>query len=51
MAEPEMAEIGLFMKRVLDNPGDVHELDAVRKEVEIMCRRFPLYTSRWSESD
>jgi glycine hydroxymethyltransferase len=51
MAEPEMAEIGLFMKRVLDNPGDVHELDAVRKEVEMMCRRFPLYTSRWSESD
>ena len=51
MAEPEMAEIGLFMKRVLDNPGDVHELDAVRKEVEIMCRRFPPYTSRWSESD
>jgi glycine hydroxymethyltransferase len=51
MREPEMAEIGAFIKRVLDNPGDVEELDTVREEVEMLCRRFPLYTSHWSESD
>jgi glycine hydroxymethyltransferase len=51
MKEPEMAEIGAFIQRVLANPGDVAELDAVREEVEQLCRRFPLYTSRWSESD
>ncbi len=51
MCEPEMAEIGAFIRRVLDNPGDVEELDAVRAEVEMLCRRFPLYTGRWSESD
>jgi glycine hydroxymethyltransferase len=51
MREPEMGEIGSFVRRVLDNPGDVEELDTVRDEVEMLCRRFPLYTSRWSEKD
>ncbi len=51
MGEPEMGEIGSFIRRVLENPGDVEELDAVREEVEMLCRRFPLYTSRWSEKD
>ena len=51
MCEPEMAEIASFMRRVLENPGDVEELDAVREEVEMLCRRFPLYTSHWSERD
>ena len=51
MCEPEMAAIASFMRRVLENPGDVEELDAVREEVEMLCRRFPLYTSHWSERD
>ena len=51
MREPEMAEIASFIRRVLANPGDVEELDAVREEVETLCRRFPLYTTRWSEDD
>jgi glycine hydroxymethyltransferase len=51
MREPEMGEIAAFMRRVLENPGDVEELGAVREEVEMLCRRFPLYTSHWSESD
>ncbi len=51
MREPEMAQIASFIRRVLSNPGDVEELDAVREEVEMLCRRFPLYTSRWSEDD
>ena len=51
MGEPEMAEIASFIRRVLDNPGDVEELDSIRAEVEMLCRRFPLYTRRWSEKD
>jgi glycine hydroxymethyltransferase len=51
MREPEMAEIARFIERVLCNPGDVDELDAVRADVEAMCRRFPLYVSHWTESD
>ena len=51
MGEPEMAEIASFIRRVLDNPGDVEELDSIRTEVEMLCRRFPLYTRRWSEKD
>jgi len=49
MCEPEMAEIASFIHRVLANPGDVEELDNVREEVEMLCRRFPLYTDRWSD--
>ena len=51
MREPEMAEIAGFIQRVLENPGDVNELDAVREEVAALCRRFPLYTNHWAESD
>ncbi|MBW2363302.1 MAG: serine hydroxymethyltransferase [Deltaproteobacteria bacterium] len=51
MREPEMAEIAALLNRVLVNPGDVEELDAVRIEVEALSRRFPLYTNRWSDQD
>ena len=51
MREPEMAEIAGFIERVLRNPGDVEELDAVRSDVETLCRRFPLYPNHWAESD
>ena len=51
MREPEMAEIARFIERVLCDPGDVDELDAVRADVETLCRRFPLYESHWTESE
>jgi glycine hydroxymethyltransferase len=49
MREPEMIQIAEFLHRVLQNPGDVQELDRVRGEVEELCRRFPLYGHRWSD--
>jgi glycine hydroxymethyltransferase len=51
MREPEMREIAALLNRVLANPGDVVELDAVRIEVEALSRRFPLYPQRWSDRD
>ncbi len=51
MREPEMAEIGALVARVLEQPGDVERLDAIRGEVEALCRRFPLYPSRWRDAD
>ncbi|MBW2384643.1 MAG: serine hydroxymethyltransferase [Deltaproteobacteria bacterium] len=51
MREPEMREIGGFLHRVLANPGDIDELDRIRGDVETLCRRFPLYTDRWSDQD
>jgi glycine/serine hydroxymethyltransferase len=51
MREPEMREIGGFLHRVLSNPGDIEEFARIRSDVEALCRRFPLYTSRWSERD
>ncbi|MEE2672936.1 MAG: serine hydroxymethyltransferase, partial [Myxococcota bacterium] len=51
MREPEMAEIASFIRRVLENPGAVEEIDSIRAEVEMLCGRFPLYTRRWSEKD
>ena len=50
MCESEMVEIGGFIARALERPGDVDELDAVRVEVEALCRRFPLYPGRWNDS-
>jgi glycine hydroxymethyltransferase len=49
MREPEMTQIAAFLDRVLQNPGDVETLDTIRVEVEALCRRFPLYVSRWSD--
>jgi glycine hydroxymethyltransferase len=51
MTETEMSEIAGMMARALERPGDVDELDRVRDEVEALCRRFPLYSGRWSDSD
>jgi glycine hydroxymethyltransferase len=50
MREAEMREIAALIARVLAVPGDVAELDAVRAEVEALCRRFPLYPGRWDDS-
>jgi glycine hydroxymethyltransferase len=51
MREAEMALIGDLIARVLEHPGDVETLDAIREEVAELCRRFPLYPERWSETD
>jgi glycine hydroxymethyltransferase len=51
MREPEMLEIAGLIGRVLARPGDVEALDAVRIDVEKLCRRFPLYPARWSDGD
>jgi glycine hydroxymethyltransferase len=51
MREPEMAEIAGLIARVLERPGDVDALDAIRAEVEALCRRFPLYPERWEDGD
>ena len=49
MREPEMKVIGELIARALARTGDVEELDAIRGEVEALCRRFPLYTGRWDD--
>ena len=51
MREAEMREIAGLMARGLERPGDVDELDAIRAEVESLCRRFPLYPDLWEDSD
>jgi len=50
MREPEMKVIGGLISRALLRPGDVDELDAIRGEVEALCRCFPLYSGRWDDS-
>ncbi len=50
MREPEMHQIAAFLARVLEQPGDVERLDAIRHEVAEMCRKFPLYPNRWTET-
>ncbi len=49
MREPEMREVAGLISRALDRPGDLETLDAVRGEVEALCRRFPLYPARWDD--
>jgi glycine hydroxymethyltransferase len=51
MREAEMAQIGELLARVLERPGDVETLDTIRDEVAELCRRFPLYPDRWTETD
>src|SRR5688572_24783769 len=43
MKEPEMEAIGNSIAAVLDRPEDENVLKRVRKEVEQLCGRFPLY--------
>jgi len=49
MQEREMQQIAQLIARALERPGDVEGLDAVRAEVEALCRGFPLYPGRWSD--
>jgi glycine hydroxymethyltransferase len=51
MKQGEMAHVAHLVARALDRPDDDAELAAVRREVEALCRRFPLYASRWSDAD
>jgi glycine hydroxymethyltransferase len=46
MKEPEMDRIALFIARVLAAPDDARVHAAVKAEVEVMCRTFPLYPDR-----
>jgi glycine hydroxymethyltransferase len=50
MREAEMREIAGLIARALERPGDVEQLDAIRAEVEVLCRRFPLYAGRWDDT-
>ena len=43
MREAEMDAIAGFIARALASPDDDAGLDAVRVEVEALCRKFPLY--------
>jgi glycine hydroxymethyltransferase len=49
MREPEMRQIADFIRRSLERHGDTEGLDEIRKEVEALCRRFPLYPDRWDD--
>ena len=46
MGETEMDLIGEFIVRVLSKPDDERTLGIVRREVEALCQRFPLYPER-----
>jgi glycine hydroxymethyltransferase len=50
MGEPEMREVAGLIARVLEHPGDVETLDAVRVDVERLCRSFPLYPGHWDDA-
>jgi glycine hydroxymethyltransferase len=50
MREAEMAEIAGFIARGLEQAGDPSALEAIRREVESLCRRFPLYPGRWDDT-
>jgi glycine/serine hydroxymethyltransferase len=45
-----MGHVAHLVARALDRPDDAASLAAVRAEVEALCRRFPLYPTRWSDA-
>jgi glycine hydroxymethyltransferase len=49
MGAPEMEQIAAWIARALERPGDALELDAIRGEVEALCRRFPLYAGHFRD--
>jgi glycine hydroxymethyltransferase len=51
MGTQEMEQIGAMIVRVLEQPEDAGSLAAIRGDVEALCRKFPLYPHRWSDSD
>ncbi|MDH4222775.1 MAG: serine hydroxymethyltransferase [candidate division Zixibacteria bacterium] len=46
MKEPEMKRVGKFIHNVISNLGNNGVYKQVRKEVEELCREFPLYKER-----
>ena len=46
MKEPEMEAIGDWITDVLDHIGDADRYRKVKKEVEALCEKFPLYPQR-----
>jgi glycine hydroxymethyltransferase len=48
MGEAEMLQIAGYIARVLENPEEEETLAGVRREVEVLCARFPLYAGRFS---
>jgi len=46
MKEPEMEEIGRLISRALGSVDNETELAAVRRDVQKLCARFPLYATR-----
>ena len=48
MCEPEMDQIGDLIARALATPEDDRSLGMVKREVERLCRNFPLYPERLS---
>ena len=43
MKEPEMEAIGEWIADVLEARGDKSVQKRVRREVEVLCEKFPLY--------
>jgi glycine hydroxymethyltransferase len=46
MREPEMQQVGKLMARALSGIDNETELAAVKRDVQKLCDRFPLYASR-----
>ncbi|MDP2321381.1 MAG: serine hydroxymethyltransferase [Acidobacteriota bacterium] len=46
MGEAQMDEIAGFISRALASPEDTAALTMIKKEVEQLCRKFPLYPER-----
>ena len=46
MKEPEMQQIGKLMARALSGVDNESELAAVKRDVQKLCGRFPLYAAR-----
>jgi glycine hydroxymethyltransferase len=46
MKESEMEAIGDWIADVLESPSDENVLRRVKKEVETLCEKFPLYNAR-----
>ena len=43
MKEGEMEQVASFIARVIDSKGDAQEIERVRKDVEALSGRFPIY--------
>ena len=43
MKQAEMKQIGQFIARALDARDDKDKLEVIRKEVEELCKAFPVY--------